>query len=499
MTTSTVRPVDGQATGQRSIRAAGWVVDLAIIVTGATVAGLLDQDANWDQLQYHYWYPWQLFNGGFTDPDLYGGRFQNPLPQVPFFLLATYLPPLWAQATLGAVAGLVAVLARRIAARVLPFSGGWLLAASTATAALAMVGAGFRSEWGTSHSDVLLTGLLLGGLLLVLRERPVSAGLLAGAAVGLKYTAAPFVLATLLALLVLQGPRWPRVWRWSLAAVGGFALTGAVWALQLQRTYDSPVFPFWNGLFGSPWFPAENLTDPRFGVDGLTGWLSWPWDIASGSARVLDLPVADPRWLLMVGAIAGIAAAGRRVSRTGLAVVIFTVAGTLIWLAVFGVLRYAIPAEMTAAIVLVYAVSLYADSRLTFVAALVLAVLAGLLTESGNARRVPFSRQWFEVDPAGFERVTPGDAVLVDGQYPSSFLVAGTLPPEVAVHVVQKDYTDTPLLGWLKEDLAAAGQVWVVTGGEQSQVDGVVGTIDYRRCTRIESNVTNRRLCPVRL
>ena len=58
----------------------------------------------------------------------------------------------------------------------------------------------------------------------------------------------------------------------------GWLVTGAAWALNLWRTYDSPVFPFWNTVFGSPWFPGENLTDDRYGVSGLGQWLQWPWD-----------------------------------------------------------------------------------------------------------------------------------------------------------------------------------------------------------------------------
>ena len=154
------------------MRRASFLVDFGLIATCALIAALLEQDANWDQLQYHFWYPWQLLHGGFTDPDLYGGRFQNPLPQVPFFLLADSLNPQVAQALLGAMAGVAAVLTRRIAMRVLPFDGGWQVAVSTGAAVLAMVGAGFRSELATSYSDVLLASLLLGGLLLILRAQP---------------------------------------------------------------------------------------------------------------------------------------------------------------------------------------------------------------------------------------------------------------------------------------------------------------------------------------
>lgn len=467
-----------------------WVVDASLIVACAGIAALLKRDANWDQLQYHYWYPWQLFHSGFSDPDLYGGRFQNPLPQVPFYLLAAHLPPVWAQAVLGGLAGIAVVMTRRIAAKVM--SDGL----SVVAALLAVVGAAFRSELGTSYSDVLLVAVLLGGLLLVLREQPLLAGLLAGSAVGLKYTSAPFALAILVALLVV---RWRGALWWLLGAAAGWLITGGAWAWSLWRTYDSPIFPFWNTVFGSPWFPASNLTDERYGVTGLAGWLRWPWDMATGDARVLDLPVRDPRWLVLVAALILILAGARRMTRAGWAVFAFTTSGLVVWLAVFGVIRYAIPAEMTAAVLIVLALSLWCSARVAAVLGLALTIAAGLLTASAASRRVEAGSQWYAVEPGAFDRVLPGDVVLVDGQYPSTFLLPGNLPENVAVHVVQKDFTETALRDWLLRDLADAPRIWVVTGRPPSQVDPAVGTIDYDGCSRIRSNVVDRWLCPVTL
>ncbi len=484
------------------VRRWNLLVDLGLVLVCALAAALLEQDANWDQLQYHYWYPWQLFHGGFSDPDLYGGRFQNPLPQVPFYLLASTLPPQIAQALLGGLAGTAAVVARRIALRVLPYSGGTQIVASLAAAVLAVVGAGFRSELGTSYSDVLLTVLLLGALLLVMRSRPwpaLWAGVLAGASVGLKYTSAPFAIAVLVALWVLPGDRLKRTGLWVGGAVLGWFVTGAAWAWNLWRTYDSPTFPFWNTVFGSPWYPTANLTDQRYGVEGIGQWLSWPWTMATGSARVLDLPVRDPRWLLLVLAVVLIAVGWRRFPNPGRAVLAFTLVGLVLWLAVFGVIRYAIPAEMTAAVLVVCALALWLSPRAAIALSLVLAVAAGLLTRSAQSRRVEFAHSWYEVEPGAFAAIRPGDAVLVDGQYPSTFLLPGALPPGVPVYVVQKDFTGTPMLGWLEQELAAAGRVWVVTGRPPSQVDPALGTIDYEDCTRIRSNVVDRWLCPVRL
>jgi len=485
-----------------AVRRWNILVDACLVAVCAVVAALLEQDANWDQLQYHFWYPWQLFHGGFTDPDLYGGRFQNPLPQVPFYLLASALPPVLAQTVLGALAGVAAVLTRRIAARVLPLERGWLLALSTVAALIAMGGAAFRSEVGTSYSDVLLASLLLGGLLLLLRGGGWPAlwsGVLVGAAVGLKYTSAPFAIAALVALLVLPDQRIRRLGVWLAGTAGGWLLTGAWWAWNLWRTYDSPVFPFWNTVFASPWFPAADLTDPRYGVGNLTDWPAWPWAMATGSARVLDLPVRDPRWLLL-GLVAVLAAVGyRRVTRPALAVAAFTLTGVVLVLAVFGVIRYAIPAEMLVGVLVVWALCLVLNARVALVTALTLGLTAALLTQSASGRRVPFGQQWYEVDPDPFRVVNPGDAVLVDGQYPSTFLLPGMLPSEVPVHVVQKDFTGTPLQDWLLTDLRQADRVWVVTWRPPSQVDPAVGTIDYGQCVRIRSNVVDRWLCPVTL
>ena len=131
--------------------------------------------------------------------------------------------------------------------------------------------------------------------------------------------------------------------------------------------------------------------------------------------------------------------------------------------------------------------------------AVVAVLVAGVLTQSAQGRRVGFGDTWFAVQPWAFAEVRPGDVVLVDGQYPSTFLLPGNLPEGTDVHVVQKDFTDTALRDWLTSDLADAPSIWVVTGRPPSQVDPAIGTIDYDNCTRIRSNVVDRWLCPMTL
>jgi len=174
---------------------------------------------------------------------------------------------------------------------------------------------------------------------------------------------------------------------------------------------------------------------------------------------------------------------------------VFTLVGVMAWLAVFGVIRYAIPAELLTGVLIVLALSLWLSPQTTFVLCLIVAVGAGLWTQSAQSRRVEWGGRWYAVEPGAFDRVSPGDVVLVDGQYPSTFLLPQRLPADVPVHVVQKDFIGTPLQGWLEQQLT--GRIWVVTGRPPSQVDPAIGTIGYEECTRIRSNVVDRWLCPV--
>src|SRR2546427_6322721 len=40
--------------------------------------------------------------------------------------------------------------------------------------------------------------------------------------------------------------------------------------------FRSPVFPFYNGIFHSPYWPEGKLIDPRWGPHGLRETLLWP-------------------------------------------------------------------------------------------------------------------------------------------------------------------------------------------------------------------------------
>ena len=114
-----------------------------------------------------------------------------------------------------------------------------------------MLGSGFLSTLGNSMGDNLTAVPLLGGLYLVLRRwqalgRPgagglltvLGAGLLSGAACGLKLTNAVYAVALCVALLTVPLAWWSRLrlaFMFGVGVLGGIAATAGCWARCWSR------------------------------------------------------------------------------------------------------------------------------------------------------------------------------------------------------------------------------------------------------------------------
>src|ERR1700726_911295 len=177
-----------------------WGVILGSLVAGAAPPPFAGEDINWDWRNYHEYNAFALLNGRFAEDVAPAGiqTFLNPLAYLPAYLLRHHVgAPLWGM-MLGAIHGLNLALIYWFSRLVL--SG----AASGLTLAAAVVIAAFGpmtlSEVGTSFADILTALPAVAGLGLILLAderqavRLVVAGLLIGAAVGLKLTNATFLI-----------------------------------------------------------------------------------------------------------------------------------------------------------------------------------------------------------------------------------------------------------------------------------------------------------------
>ena len=432
------------------------VLQLAICLAAGSVASvLLGQDANWDLRNYHLYNPYALLNGR-IGIDLLPAGIQstfNPLLDVPYYVLATG-PLAEAPRVLAGLAGLpfgaLVFATLRLACWMLgPLAGPgqalpWLATAIAGTAAATW------SEIGTTFNDIPVAALLLGGFVLAASRpgfsRYFGAGAMLGAAAALKLTAAVFLPGLVLGLLVLEDGWRARASAAACLAAGALLAAvalGLPWALTLFRLYGSPVFPLMNALFRSDWYPPIDILDTRFLPRTLGQALFYPfyW-ITLQDMLVTEPPFRDARLALAMLCIPFLAVAwwrGRLPRRT-LAVLVAAAACYAAWLPTFSILRYAIPLEALASLLVV------ATLRLAFprVSPVATALLFGALlwhTEPPDWWRIPFGPRTLDV-----ERV----------QLPANSLVLAIGAP-VSMVLPFMDAPGHRALGLTKETLPSRG------------------------------------------
>jgi hypothetical protein len=211
--------------------------------------------------------------------------------------------------------------------------------------------------------------LVLGGLLLLVSEDPRqelplirlgAAGLLCGAAVGLKLTFVCAAGGLCLAVLVLPAPG-VSVILLRLLALGcggllGGLLTGGWWWALAWHAWGNPVFPFFNNIFHSPLLGAGSLPDVLLARRSATmpesyfvailfpflwgGPLAWQ---AYFHQAVIEFHLRDPRFgIALIAVIAILIRFLRRELRSNIQIFVsvFFVASFILWEATDPAIRY---------------------------------------------------------------------------------------------------------------------------------------------------------------
>jgi hypothetical protein len=464
------------------VRIASW---FAPFLAGA-VALLLGQDASWDLRNYHYYAPHAWLTGR-LDRDIavaHLASFYNPTLHLPFHWLVRHLEPAVVGALLGALAGcnlwcLVAIAARVDAADGQAARPGVVLPLALA----GLLGAMFVSEVGTSFGDNLLSLPVLAAVAWALRELPrlrdgpgrvraaVGPALLCGAAAGLKLPFALYGIALAAALLCVprtQRGRWEVLLACGAAGLGGALLTGGWWALEMWQRFGNPVFPYFNGLFGSPWAGVATYRDPRFLPEDAWQALQFPFYFVLAPRRLAEVEFVDLRFPLLYLALLALGmslgarrwaarrdaastpgaperlAPGAVVVRPGALVdrflLVFVVVAFVAWMQVFGIARYLVAAELLAPVAIWAALRRLRPVRPPGVAtALSLLALLALTGSPAHWDRRPWSEDYFDVDLPRFAE--PGRTlVLMAGNEPSAYQVP-FMPPATRVLRIEGYFT----------------------------------------------------------
>ena len=425
---------------------------------------LLGKDTSWDFRNYHWYAPYALLNHrmGMDVAVAHQASYYNPYLDIPFYLVATHTRAWIALALLGAAQGANIIPLYLIGRSALRFN---ITASDTkfmagALALLGLVGALTLTEFGTTYYDNVMSVFVLSGLALlvlkrdVLREGPLGtaaaisaiAGLITGAAMGLKLPEMPFCVGFAAALVALGGGwkhQTARLIAGGAAGIAGFLIFSGPWMLNIYHLTGNPIFPYWNEYWKSPLALPAPYRDLRF-VPAFRPWwqqLFFPilftvdWHVAD------DLGFQDIRvclaYLLIIAAT--IVWLLRRQSRDALLdarataiLFAFSAASYFVWLRMFAIYRYIILFEMLAPLLIIGAVGLLPLPRRSRYLTLAGLCAACLLTaRSDFLERAPVEDPYVQ---AALPPIPHPDKTMVvmTGDAPMGF-IATTLPPKIPV------------------------------------------------------------------
>jgi hypothetical protein len=348
---------------QRSIFQARTLTPIAIalgaMLAGAIYTWLVGEDVNWDWQNYHEYNVWALINGRYVIDALPAGfqTYFNPTVYFPVYYLRHLLPLPYGLMIIGAVHGLNLLLIYFLV-RVL-LSEAATASAIAAAILIAAVGPMTLSEVGTSFSDILTALPILAGCILILSAnearygRYVLAGLLIGAAVGLKLTNVVYALGAAAAVLMAPRPLLATTCLGIGGAVGAI-LTGGAWGLMLWRETGNPIFPLFNAVFQSPELMPMNIMDWQFLPRGWLDGLAYPFYWLVGDNRSSEYPFRDARFaiatvLIVLGAGRALMTRSAIFTRRDIQFTAFFIVSYAMWLVLFSIQRYAIVLEFLCA------------------------------------------------------------------------------------------------------------------------------------------------------
>jgi Glycosyltransferase family 87 len=342
------------------------------LLAGALYAWFAGEDINWDWRNYHEYGAFALLNERF-DIDVEPGGLQtflNPLVYLPAYILRHHVgAPFWG-ILLGAVHGLNLAVVYWVSRQLLgSAANAWTLLASLAIAASGPMA---LSEIGTSFADILTAIPVIAGVGLLLsaneqqKNRTIIAGLLIGAAVGLKLTNLTFLIGAGTSLLLAARPL-SAISTFAAGSALGALATGGAWAWMLWERFGSPAFPFYNTIFRSPEAPLEAIADQRFMPHSLLDAAAYPFYWLVGNHRSSEWAFRDPRFaiicvLLIVAVAAGLLRQAQIFRQRDKQFLLFFVVAYATWLFTFSIHRYAIALELLAAPLIVLLLSRLIDA-----------------------------------------------------------------------------------------------------------------------------------------
>jgi hypothetical protein len=425
---------------------------VVMVLTGAAASRLMRQDANWDLRNYHFYNAWAFIHErlGWDLAPAQLQTFHNPLLDLPFYWMVAAD---WNPRLISFFMVLPAAVGAFFLAKILRLlfaeergSPRWVYPLIAFLVGISA--AGPVSLLGSTMNDWPGTTLMIIALWLLLRrgERRdpqwtalTAAGLLAGIASGLKLTTATYAVGLCVALLV-QRPLQARGLRdaiaFGAAVVSGLLLSSGAWMWKLYTRFESPLFPYFNDIFRSPWWDQTPLLHDKFGPHTLLGWLTFPLPLFGQSVHyVSESFIRDWRFPLIylagLGAIlAWVLRRARRQARADASlagppdkwrlVLVFWGVSFVVWAVMYSVYRYLMPLELLSGAVLIYLLGCSFRRRWLSAVVAVVSALAILTVRYPGWGRIDYGAHYFDVS---LPPVAPHAVVLLLADEALSFVL----------------------------------------------------------------------------
>ncbi len=422
-------------------------------------AALLQQDANWDLQNYH-WYNAYAFLTDRLAQDIAPAHvptFYNPTLDVPFYVLAQAFSARTMSFVLGVLQGLNFVVLFGLASRVLtPVAAPQRRIAALGIAFIGMLGGGNLGMSGTTFYDNIISLFVLTSMwVAVASDRPtllrmLIAGVLVGMGTGLKLPTAVFAVGLCAACFVIGSSfraRFQNSFVFGIGVLIGFAIFAGHWTLYLWSTYHNPVFPYFNTVFQSDMGLSTSYRDMRFVPESLWEIIFFPIAIAlnpdqAGEIVFRDWRIAGAFIMLLLTPLAVLA--GRHIPReaplayipAATYICVASAVSYVMWLVMFGIYRYLIPIEMLGPVLVVIATTFWpGPTRFKTNLAIALMALLFVTAKPGTWGRIPHGEKF--VMATAPEIANPDQSlVLMAGNTPTAWVIP-FFPPSMSFVRIQ--------------------------------------------------------------
>ncbi|WP_422661993.1 hypothetical protein [Pannus brasiliensis] len=416
---------------------------------------ILGQDVSWDLRNYHFYNPYMLLTGRFKY-DILPAQIQtffNPLLDVPFFVAIYYLklPPIAVGFLLGGFHGLNQLFVHLLTYRSLgKLSENVKINLSVLAAITSVFGAAYLSELGTSIGDNTTSVFILAGLFLIvdrlsregrIPERTVMlAGLLLGLGAGFKLTNALYSISLLVAMMFLPNS-WKDKFRNLILVIPamaiGVSVTAGYWIFLMWTQFASPLFPFYNKFFKSPYIETDySFSGIKYLPKDLWQWLFYPLYFVRRQTLVSEVPFQDSRLaiayllsVIVIGVMLYRYITKRPTDNDLVRVPVlqfllpFSVTAYLLWMAQFGIYRYLMVVELlTPVLILLCVAYLYPRRQPALIVTVALFALILVTVKPMDWWRSGWSLNYFDIDRQalqGYENST----IILWGDEPTSYIV----------------------------------------------------------------------------